>query len=96
MGDLKTLFSDAVCPTPDAGSGFSGTPGGLDQGPGPNGLTNTPWDNPVVPTPSGEMTPSSDLGGPPIKKVDTGGGTHEGESLADDITRTPLRTVDEK
>jgi len=96
MGDLKTPFSDAVTPTPDAGSGFSGTPGGLDPGAGPNGLTNTPWDNPVVPTPSGAMTPSSDLGGPPITTVDTGGGTHEGESLQGDITATPKHTIDER
>jgi len=94
MGDLKTLFSDAVCPTPDAGSGFSGTPGGLDQGSGPNGLTAIPWSAAPVPTPSGEMTPCPDLGGPPIKFVDTGGGTHEAESLTNDITMPPIRTVD--
>jgi hypothetical protein len=96
MGDLKTTFSDAACPTPDAASGFSGTPGGLDLGPGENGLRQTPWDNAVCPTPSGAMTPCSDLGGPPIKTVDTGGGTHEGESLANDITQPPKHTIDEQ
>lgn len=96
MGDLKTPFSDAVCPAPDPGGGFSGTPGGLDQGPGSNGLTATPWDNPVVPTPSGEMTASPALGGPPIKQIDTGGGTHQGESLQGDITATPKHTIDER
>jgi hypothetical protein len=92
MGDLKTPFSDAVAPTPDEGSGWSGTPGGFDVGPGPNGLTATPWDNPIVPTPSG--APASGTLPTPIKQVDTDGGTHEGESLTADIRMPPLHTVD--
>lgn len=94
MPELKTTFSDAACPAPDPGSGFSGTPGGLDLGPGENGLIASPWTNPVVPTPSGAPT-----GGglpTPIKQVDTDGGTHEGESLASDIRMPPLHTVDKK
>jgi len=94
MGDLKTTFSDPVCPTPDAGSGFSGTPGGFDQGPGSNGLTQVPWDSAPVPTPGGEQTPGSLP--MPIKQVDTDGGTHQGESLQKDIRMPPLHTVDEK
>lgn len=95
MGDLKTPFDQAACPTPSASEGWSGTPGGLDVGPGESGLQQSPWADPFVPTPTGAMTPSSDLGGPPIKTVDTGGGTHEGESLANDITQPPLHTIDE-
>lgn len=94
MGDMKTAFSDAVCPTPDPHSGYSGTPGGFDVGPGENGLHQTPWDNPVVPTPSGAMTPGELP--TPITQVSVDGSTHEGESLQKDIRMPPLHTVDEK
>lgn len=95
MGDLKSPFDQAACPAPSAGEGFSGVPGGLDLGPGNDGVVCSPWGSDhVTPTPSGAMTQAPALGGPPIKFVDTGGGTHEGETLQGDITSTPKRTID--
>lgn len=94
MSDLKTPFSEAACPTPDAGSGWSGTPGGLDVGEGPNGLTNSPWPDSVVPVPGGE--PTSGTLPTPITMVPTDGGTHEGESLQSDIRMPPVHTIDKK
>ena len=92
--DLKTPFSDAVCPTPGEDSGFSGTPGGLDMDSGPNGLTAVPWTNAVVPTPGGQ--PTQGTLPTPIKQVETDGSTHEGESLSSDIRMPPVRTVDKR
>lgn len=96
MGDLKSPFDQAACPPPSAGEGFSGTPGGpFDVGSGESGLQQSPWTDPVVPIPTGAMTPCADLGGPPIRTVDTGGGTHQGESQAATITPVPNRTIDQ-
>lgn len=86
-------WTDFPVPVP-SGDGDQGIGGGLDPGPGEQGIVNSPWTNPFVPTPS-NMVESGPFGNPSrFSTVD--GSTREGESLANDITMPPLRTVDEK
>lgn len=92
MSDLKTLFSEAACPVPDAQSGDQGIGGGLDAGAGPNGLKPI-WDNPVCPTPTG-----GEGGGPfgntsRFSSVD--GGTHQGANETADVTSS-RNTIDKR
>lgn len=96
MGDLKSTFSDAVCPTPAASEGWSGTPGGFDLGPGANGLQQTPWQGAVCPVPDGSSPTCADLGGPPVKQTSIDGGTYEHTTQQGDITMPPLRTIDKR
>ena len=96
MATHQTPYTDAPVPTPDAASGFSGTPGGFDLGPGSNGLRQTPWDNPVCPTPDGSSPPCADLGGPPIKQVETGGSTYENTTQGADLRMPPVNTIDKR
>lgn len=54
-------WQDMPVPVP-GGSGPIGIGGGLDSDPGPNGITNSPWSNPVCPAPGTEATAgNSDL-----------------------------------
>ena len=93
-GLQQSPFSGAACPTPEATSGDQGIGGGLDLGAGENGLRHTPWANPITPTPSGGV--ESGPFGNPSRYSSVDGGSHQGESLAGEITPTPNRTLDKR
>lgn len=93
-GNICVPWTDPACPTPSATSGDQGIGGGLDPGPGGNGISNVPWTDAVVPVPS-NMDGSGPFGNP-SKFASVDGSTHEGESLLGDITMPPMHTVDEQ
>lgn len=93
-GITQSPWEGAPVPTPDAGSGTQGTGGGLDQGAGASGLTQVPWTGAPVPTPSGDA--GSSPFGNPARFSDLDGSTHQGETLANDITMPPMHTIDKK
>lgn len=94
MNDTHQTPFTPVVPTPSATAGDQGIGGGLDAGSGESGLRQTPWGNPVVPTPS-NMDESGPFGSPSrFSSVD--GGTHEGEAHQGDITQPPTRTLDKR
>lgn len=92
-GIKQSPFSEAACPVPDASSGDQGTGGGLDMGPGANGLSSIPWKDAPVPTPS-QTVESGPFGNPSrYSKVD--GSTHEGASELKTI-ESYSNTIDRK
>lgn len=94
-GIRQSPFTQAW-PTPDVGgTGLNGIGGGLDQGSGGNGLTNSPFDKAVVPTPSGAETPCPELGQPVPTTVQVDGGSPAGSQAPWDITSS-RNTVDRK
>jgi hypothetical protein len=92
-GLTQSPFKDAW-PTPDiGGTGLNGTGGGLDQGSGANGIVSSPWDNPVVPTPSGQRT--ADAFGTPPETVQVDGGSPSGSQMNWDVTQS-RNTIDKR
>lgn len=95
-GITQSPFTEAF-PTPDVGgTGVNGIGGGLDDPGGKgNGLTNSPFDQAVVPTPSGECTPVAALGGAPPYTADTTDAPAAGSQAPWDVTSS-RNTVDRK
>jgi hypothetical protein len=95
QGIKQSPFDDAW-PTPGVGgTGLQGIGGGLDQGSGANGISNSPFSAAVVPVPSGECTPVSDIGYPPDYTVQVEGGSPAGSHAPWDVTSS-RNTVDQK
>lgn len=91
-GIRQTPFSDAWA-TPDVGgTGANGILGDFDQGPGPNGIINSPFDKAVVPVPGGQAAAGS-LPNPP-GYVQVEGGT-PGMNAPWDVTSS-RNTVDKR
>jgi len=94
-GIKQTPFSDAWA-TPDVGGqGMNGIGGGLDQGSGSNGIVNSPWASPFVPTPGGQATADGLESGKSAGTVTIDGTGAQGTHAPWDITSS-RNTIDQK
>ena len=93
-GITQSPFTDAWS-TPDVGgTGLNGMGDGLDQGSGENGIRQTPWANPIVPTPGGQRT-SDGIGPNPPDTVQTTDAPAKGSQAPWDVTSS-RNTVDKR
>jgi len=93
-GGGKSPFTDAW-ETPDVGgTGLNGLGAGLDADPGPNGITNSPFDK-ATPAPGIEATPCADLGQPGPQTVSLTDAPSKGSQAPWGVTSS-RNTVDKK
>jgi hypothetical protein len=96
-GIQQSPFKDAW-PTPDVGgTGVSGIGYLSDQGAGPNGIVNSPFDKAFVPTPGGSPTADGLESGKTASCIDSLGGADTGEVTVEpwDITSS-RNTIDRR